>query len=799
MQGRTRVGQRNYSSRHIANEAGDGGDSIVGKPNGIHPTKEKNSILSSLSAYEATKRKEEALTSSSLSVNGPTIVACDDSGHRLVSTLPAERGSSISERILADGINKLGIDSSSPDSKLVPSLDSLGPSAANINKGEVGTRSTIDSNVPQVYESGSVAPQDSSNIKQKKKITSCDLTNTELPLTANGKAAAETDSCFMQGKMPIESMKVERDILSEPLQPLLSSAHRYPSSMPSSNYGSQTQQLIGSQKGGSSKERDPKQIASNHILSHGTVGSSENVVPVAVERIDWLEHTKNASTSAEAPMKLKKVEELHFANSERVIIPSHIHVPSAERSGLSFGSFGACSEVCTNCSEVCTNYAGGSDDDRDSTGLSEGLQEKENAVEELSLSNQNASPTVQEGDYSDLHESPKYASNRFSLEEAENDESFNAVPEHDHSKLNAVLPPDGPQYSVVQTGQSHSNFGSMPLVLGNQHAPIDISETLASDDSHPPNFAVLQSFDPSANYYTQFYRPGADIDGRFSPLLVPGAANEYNDNVIVLSTLSGLSSHENGNPMVLSNTSLTSLVPQTVGIMQSAVSMSQQSGPIFRQPAGFISHYPPNIPYNQFYSPFFLPSPIIHHFLSNTSFPQQPPAANVHPTPLGTTTTRFKFPAPWHKPGTNSGNSMPPNFGPYNPFSFGYSTNTTAISTNSNGNEELKTSQFKENYVYANGQQTEGSTIWIRTPGRDIPGLPAGSFYNLPPQGQHVTFVPTQAGHSVFAGIYPAQSVAAASIHPFLQPSQTMAFPLEMVGPPPSVYQQPQRAQINWN
>ncbi|KAK9091823.1 hypothetical protein Syun_026734 [Stephania yunnanensis] len=749
----------------LSQEAGDGGTSIVGKPNGVHPIKEKNSMLSSLSAYEETKGKEEALTPSSLSVNGPTNVACEDSGHRLVSTLPAERGSSIHEGILAAGINKLGnmlpllfgacnsfcvisippgwgthisnslfvpstisgIYSSSTDSKLVPSLDSLGPSAANINKGEVGTQSIVDSNAPEVHESGSLAPQELSNLNRKKKIASCNLTNTELPLATNGKAAAGTDCRFMKGKMPSECKVVEKDILSEPSQTLLPSAHRNSSSRPSSNYGSptQTQQLIGSQKArGSSKEQEPKPTASNHILPYGTVGTSETVAPVAVESIDWLEYTKNASTSAEAPMNLKKVEELHFSK--------------AERSGLSFGSFGAYFEL-------CTNYTGGSDGDRNSTGLSEGLQEKENAVEETSSSNQTASPTVQEGDYSDHHESPKYGSDRFSPEDLENDESLNTVPEHDHNKLNRVLPPDGPQYSVVQTAPSHANFGSMPPVLGNQHAPIDISETLARDDSHHPNFA-------------------------------------------------------NGNSMVLSNASPTSHVPQTVGIMQSPVSMSQQSGPIFQQPAGFISHYPPNyLPYNQFYSPLFLPSPIIHHFLSNTSFPQQLPAANVYPAPLGTTATGVEFPAPQCKPGTNLGNSMPANFGHYNALSSGYSTINTAI-TNLNGDEELMTSQFKENNVYANGHQTEGSTMWIPTPGREIPGLPAGSFYNLPPQGQHVAFVPTQPGHGVFAGLYPAQSVAAASIHPFPQPSQTMASPLlEMVGSPPSLYQQPQLAQINWN
>lgn len=95
--------------------------------------------------------------------------------------------------------------------------------------------------------------------------------------------------------------------------------------------------------------------------------------------------------------------------------------------------------------------------------------------------------------------------------------------------------------------------------------------------------------------------------------------------------------------------------------------------------------------------------------------------------------------------------------------------------------------------------QSEGSAVWMAGGGREIPSLAASSYYNLPPQGQHVTFAPTQAGHGAFAGIYhPAQAVTAATVHPLLQQSQTMAGAVEMGGPAASVYQQPQHAQINW-
>ena len=56
-----------------------------------------------------------------------------------------------------------------------------------------------------------------------------------------------------------------------------------------------------------------------------------------------------------------------------------------------------------------------------------------------------------------------------------------------------------------------------------------------------------------------------------------------------------------------------------------------------------------------------------------------------------------------------------------------------------------------------------------------------------------MTLAPTQAGHGGLSGIYhPTPTVATATVHPLLQQPQTMAGPVEMVGPPSGVYQQPQ-------
>lgn len=96
----------------------------------------------------------------------------------------------------------------------------------------------------------------------------------------------------------------------------------------------------------------------------------------------------------------------------------------------------------------------------------------------------------------------------------------------------------------------------------------------------------------------------------------------------------------------------------------------------------------------------------------------------------------------------------------------------------------------KKSYIYIY-LQSEGSGVWMAAPGRDISGLQANSFYNIP-QGGQVAYMPTQVSHGTFASLYhhPAQPVTTSAVHPLLQQSQTLAGPgVDMVGPTP---------QINW-
>ncbi|MCL7051641.1 hypothetical protein MKW94_017785 [Papaver nudicaule] len=445
--------------------------------------------------------------------------------------------------------------------------------------------------------------------------------------------------------------------------------------------------------------------------------------------------TVGASSSETTTSNLqKKLQELHVSHGQHVIIPDHLQVAEAERPGLSFGSFDA--NFVVN-----TSYGDFRGSNKSPTPLSETFEGIEEAAEDRSSSIQNVSPNSDDGDYHNDAQSPTNMPESSSPGDVEN-----AVPEYDHSKPEMTLPPVGPHYSVVHTAPAYSTFGLMPPMLGTQFAPFDSSEPQARDVSRLPGFVT-------------------------------------------------------GNSMVLSTAGPTPLVTQAAGVMQSSVPMTQQSVPVFRQPAGVLSHYPPNyIPHSQFFSPFYVPPPTIHHFLSNPAFPQQPPTGSVYPSPAAGSGIKYSF--PHFKPGTNTGNSahigIPTGYGPYSSSSAGYGPSPATAAANSNGSEDRSAPQSKENNVYISGQQSEGSAVWVPAPSRDISGMQTSSFYNLSPQGQHVTFTP-QGGHSAFGGVYhPAQTVSAATVHPLLQQSQTMSGGVEMLGPTTGIYQQPQRAPINW-
>ncbi|MED6183051.1 hypothetical protein PIB30_034476 [Stylosanthes scabra] len=680
----------------------------------------------------------------------------NSSSHK-VSTITSGNGS----RHSSGNCSELGFASSSAtyfsssDLLLVPTSDSWVPSAVGAIRRDVGNQRPF-------------GELNSFNSGEKKIV-----------------AASEPGSSSVQRKIQVKSQGVAKNHHSDISSTTSAITHGSSStSRPSSNFGSRSQQLISNQKAGSTKEWKPK--PTNATNQGSRPASASETCTISIEVTEQLQSAPSALASEEATIKLqKKLQDFHLPQRQLVILPNHIFVPESEKNKFCFGSLGVAFGV-------NTSFVSGLESEKSSAPPSETSQAIEDTVDEQS-SSQNATATSEVGDYADHPQSPSNAEN---LSSGEVDGSSSAIPGYNESKQDNSLSSGGNQYSGVHSSSNYSLGFVPPMSLSTQAAPFENSDSEARDVSRLPGYVVHQPFDPTS-YYAQFYRSGADSDGRLSPFPSAGIATKYTGNVAVLPTSNSQSPQEGG---VLSTTGPTPLVTQAAGLMQSSIAVTQQPVPVFRPPSGVhISHYP----HNYYFLPFYVPPPAIHHFLGNGAFPQQPQASTVYPPPPTVAATGMKYTLPQFKPGGNAANPthlvMPNAYGGYGSSPSSYNHNSVASAGNSTSNEDLGSSQFKESNVYIGGQQSEGSAVWVTATGRDISSLPTSSFYSLPQQGSHVSFTPTQAGHGTFASIYhPAQAVTTATVHPLLQQSQTIAGAVDMVGPGGNVYQQPQHAQINW-
>ncbi|KHN40032.1 hypothetical protein glysoja_009409 [Glycine soja] len=821
-QGRgARGGRGNFSPHNVSHDAAGSKNSGTGKDSGTHQATEK--VVPPLSASQETISKEKSSGTSSVPINanGQTSVTSGTTSGASPSPLSAGTGdrlgssscdvNNLNSALPSDSSNKVAAVASGSGSMLSSSNHPASSSAAHFSSSDPVLVPSDDLWFPGAV--GAIR-REVGNLHPPGELSA--VNSAENKLTA----ASEIGSSPAQGKIQGKSQGAAKNHVTEMSSTSSAVTHSSPStSRPSSIYTSRSQQLIGPQKGkvyipavqkmhicidlhgyagngvcayefflaGSNKEWKPKPT---NTINQGSGPASASEALVSVDPTGQLQSASSALNSEEATSKLqRKLEDLHLPQRQHVILPNHIIVPDSEKNKFSFGSLGVALGV-------NTSYVSGPESEKSSTPVSETSQTIEETVEEQD-SSQNAAVTSEVGDYPDHPQSPTNGAENLSSSEV--DGSSSAIQEYNESKQDTALPSGGHQYSGVHTSPNYS-FGFMPPMLGTQLTQFDNSESQTRDASRLPSFIVHQQLDP-ASYYAQFYRTGGDSDGRLSPFSSAGTNTKYNGNVTVLPAPTSQSPQEGG---VLSTAGPTPLVTQAAGLMQSSIAVTQQPVPVFRPSGVHISHYPPNyIPYSPYFSPFYVSPPAIHQFMGNGAFPQQPQASTVYPPPPAVAPTGMKYPLPQFKPGANAANPthlvMPSAYGVYGSSAAGYNHNSAAAAGNSTSNEDLGSSQFKESNVYIGGQQSEGSAVWVAAPGRDITSLPTSTFYNLPPQGQHVTFAPTQAGHGNFAGMYhPAQAVTAATVHPLLQQSQTMAGAVDMVGPGGNVYQQPQHSQINW-
>ncbi|CAK8537724.1 unnamed protein product [Lathyrus sativus] len=781
-----RGGRGNFSSHTISHDASGRKTSVTGKDSGARLPSEKIMPQPSASQQIISKGKSSGTSSVPITANGPTNVASGTT--RSASPSPPPAGNKdILVQASVNNNNNNNVDSASSSDKsnqVATSASETGPasSSAHFSSSDPVLVPTDNSWLPGVVgaircEVGSQHSLGESNAvnSAKNKLT----------------AASETGSPSVQEKIQGKSPRVAKNYGNETPSPSASVTLGSPSvSRPSSNYNNQSQQLNGPQKAVSNKEWKPK--PTNTYNQNSRPATAPEAPPVSAEATRQLQSASSALDTEEATSKLQgKLENSHIPQHQHVILPNHIIVPDSEKNKFCFGTLGVNFGVDTRSCVSGPN----SEKSSNSTPHSEISQNIEETVEEQD-SSQNGALTSDVEDYPDHPLSP--TNTPVDLELGEVDGSSSAIQESNESKQDTALPSEGHQYPGVHISPNYS-YGFVPPMLGPQLTPFDNSESQTRDISRLPSFIVHPQLDP-AGYYAQFYRPGTDSDGRLSPFASAAATTKYNGNITVLPAPNSQSPQEG----ILSTAGQTPLTTQAAGLMQSTIAITQQPVPVFRPSAVHLSHYPPNyIPYGHYFSPFYVPPPAIHQFLGNGAFPQQPQATTVYPPPPTVAAPGIKYSLPQFKPGTNPANTthlvMPNAFGLYASSPAGYNHNSGTTAGNSNSNDDLGSSQFKESNVYITGQQSEASAVWVAAPGRDMTNLPTSSFYNLPPQGPHVTFAPTQAGHGTFASIYhPAQAVTAATVHPLLQQSQTIAGAVDMVGPGGNVYQQPQHAQINW-
>ncbi|KAI4991219.1 hypothetical protein ZWY2020_039590 [Hordeum vulgare] len=549
-------------------------------------------------------------------------------------------------------------------------------------------------------------------------------------------------------------------------------------SRPSSSYSSRSQQPSGLQKAVPNKEWKPKPTnkpAQAEDVTRDDVAVTVEVVPQSVPASTSI-NKEDISSGLD-----KRLGDMQLFDKQHVIIPDHLQVTESEKYGLSFGSFGTSFEQAPSFpndhgsekSSVLPEY--------------ESSQDLEEVAEEPPSSHQSASSTVEAAAESGQQQLTAEMTDNISPQEADNLSSTPKIAEFDESKDTAASPM--PQDSVPNT---YSTFAVPPQSQGNQIPLLETSE-----------YQVQQPNDFSANYYTQIYRPMADADGHISPFTAPGVAIK-SGNIPVPPSQTGQTPEEL-NSVMQSSSGPTPLATPTPGAVPSSISIPQQPLPMFRQPVGVhVPHYQPSfIPYNQYISPFYVPPHALHHFMGNAAFPQAPSPGSMYPPVSSAVAPPVKYSTTAYKPGANTGSQTyavtPGAYGTYGSNPSVYTNNNVVASGTSAENGDVSGSQFKENNIYIAGQQSEGSTVWIPAPGRDLSALQSSSFYGLPPQGQHLAFAPAQAGHGAYGGMYhPAQTLAGAAVHPLLQPSQTIAGAVEMVGPPANGYQQQQHAQMNW-
>ncbi|KAK6911881.1 hypothetical protein RJ641_023974 [Dillenia turbinata] len=279
----------------------------------------------------------------------------------------------------------------------------------------------------------------------------------------------------------------------------------------------------------------------------------------------------------------------------------------------------------------------------------------------------------------------------------------------------------------------------------------DISLVRDSNSSFTP-FETQQHHDPSELPSFPTY------DGR-NPISTGGKMGCYililaNIVFLLFCYLQSLSSH-----------TANSIPASTIALVQ------QQQPPVAQMyPQVHVSHFTNLMPYRQFLSPLYMPPMAMPGYSSNPVYPHPSSGNSYLLMPGGSShlgASGLKYGLQQFKPVAGG---SPTGFGNF-ASPTGYAMNTPGGVGGATGLEDSSRLKYKDGNLY--NPQAETSEVWIQN-ARELPGLQAAPYYNMPGQTPHPAYMPSHTGHASFN---PA-AAAAQSSH--------MQFPGGLYHPPPA-------------
>lgn len=510
-----------------------------------------------------------------------------------------------------------------------------------------------------------------------------------------------------------------------------------------------------------------------------------------------------------------KLQQLSIHDDQPVIIPDHLQVPEADRTHLSFGSFGEDFDTHSNFVDEEED-----DDKKSSVSVEDSLHDEETTVEQPGVASLVSASAVSIGDGYNKQSLPSPAETLIDREDVKlNMPTPIALPvsQPEVSKPESFVQ-QSVQHPILSSVHGYTGSGAAPQLTSGQFT-YETPETQTQEVSRASSFMSYSDPSANANYYNPVFRPSPDLDARYAQFM--SASNKYSAGIPQMTGQGLSSSQEGGNSIALPTTGPAGQTSQTAGLSQTSLTIPQQHIPIQAYPSQhtgvpltpfganvFGIHFVP-----QSYG--YTPPPYQHSYSGHghTPLPQAPDiffapgssyGAAAYPS---TGAVPMKYAFSQYKPGGAAGNAphtaVAAGYGNFSTSPSGFTTMNSAVtSASASGYEDANGPQYKENNLFIPSQQPgQGSGVWIQNPpSRDMAGMQTNSYYNLLGQGQHTSFAHTQPMHAVPAAAYASlynqsQSGSAPAVHQLLQQPQALGA-VGGVGTQSGAYQQ--QRQLNW-